>query len=256
MGKNTITILRGNDIPLIVTCAVRNDAGEVTPIDLQSATVEVAVSSPRMGERALSYDVVDDNKLQILCSAEVFASAGVYALEVRINNAGANIRFAYKSAVRVVEYAEELENCDTYSVAYLPEQTACGASIIIAQAVGVSVDVNTGGGGGGVTPAQLAEVVNALNTFKAEQSEKNTTYEDAIATNKQKSESNASDIATLKTDNAANKGKIAALEATTASHTSAINTLNGNVANHTSAINTINNTLAGIDTALNNILGV
>lgn len=165
----------------------------------------------------------------------------MYALEVRINNAGANIRFAYKSAVRVVEYAEELENCDTYSVAYLPEQTACGTSIIIAQAVGVSVDVNTGGGGGGVTPAQLAEVANALNAFKVEQTEKNTTYEDAIATNKQKTESNASEIANLKT--------------TTASHTTAINTLGGNVANNTLAINTISNTLAGIDTALDKILG-
>lgn len=219
-NRNAITILRGNDIPLIVACAVRDDAGEVTPIDLQSATVKVAVSSPQMGERALNFDVVDENKLQILCSAEVFASAGVYALEIKINNAGANIRFAYKSAVRVVEYAEELENCDTYSVAYLGEQTACGASIIIAQAVGVSADVNAGGGGGGVTPAQLAEVVNALNTFKAEQSEIN---------------------ATLKTDNTANKSKISALETTTTKHTT--------------AINTINNTLAGIDTALDKILG-
>ena len=216
MGKNTITILRGNDIPLIVACAVRNDAGEVTPINLQEAIVRVSVSSARMGERELSFDVVDENKLQILCSAEAFASVGVYSLEIKINNAGANIRFAYKSAVRVVEYAEELENCDTYSVAYIDEQTACGASIMIAQAVGVPVDVNTGGGstGGGVTPAQLAEVVSVLNAFKSEQNGKNTTYE--------------SEIATLKTT----------------------------TANHTSAINTINNTLAGLDSALANILGV
>lgn len=240
MGKNTITILRGNDIPLIVACAVRDDAGEVTPINLEEAVVSVSVSSARMGERALSYDVVDENKLQILCSAEVFASVGVYALEIKINNAGANIRFAYKSAVRVVEYAEELENCDTYSVAYLPEQTACGASIIIAQAVGVSVDVNSGGGGGGVTPAQLAEVVNALNAFKIEQTEKNTTYENAIATNKQKSESNASEIATLKTDNATNKGKISTLETTTASHSSAINTINNILGNINTDIPLIN----------------
>lgn len=137
--QEPIRILQGNNITLCASLYERNEFGELAPLPLGALTIDASVYNARRGEQQLSYKIVGENTLAINCDTDTFSDIGVYALDIRAVNpdSGQKIRFAYKSIVQIVEYAEDLQSgydCHTdkqqgYTVVNIPPQVACGGVV-------------------------------------------------------------------------------------------------------------------------------
>lgn len=140
--QEPIRILQGNNITLCASLYERNEFGELAPLPLGALTIDASVYNARRGEQQLSYKIVGENTLAINCDTDTFSDIGVYAIDIKaVNpNSGQKIRFAYKSIVQIVEYAEDLQsgyNCHTdkqgYTVVNIPPQVACGGVVNFSQ---------------------------------------------------------------------------------------------------------------------------
>lgn len=138
MSKQTIKLLRGNNVTLLAACYERNETGEVVPMILDEFNIKVEVSQLLGEPKQLLYEVIDSNIISINCGVDSFDISGMYALEIVMNNSsGRNVRFAFKTAVYVVDYAEEL-GCDLEAgcnIVNLPPQVACNGRVVFSMYV-------------------------------------------------------------------------------------------------------------------------
>lgn len=187
MNTNQIQLVRGNSIEVLASCYIK-DGDELTPIDFAGKAVSVSVNSDRYGEKALPYEIVEAGMLKISLTTEACATVGFYSMDISIKGDG-TIRFASRSAVRVVEYIEDIDrgaNCQEaeYSTVQLSPQIACGGALVLS--TNVAPQINAKGGDSGIS-----EVVAGLQNIVTD-----------------------------------HEARIKALESTTANHTTAINTIN------------------------------
>ncbi len=153
--------MRGNNITLCSSLYERNELGELSPLPLAELDTRVTVYSGKRGTQEVPFKVGGANTIALNCSTDIFSVADVYNLEIVAHNvdSGQRIRFAYKSAVQVVEYADDLYggcDCHTdnqgYTVVNIPPQIACGGYVKFSQYVAP---------GGIVTELELAPRVEA-----------------------------------------------------------------------------------------------
>lgn len=166
MGKNTITILRGNDVTLLAALYDRNNLGELVPLPLADMDLNVSVYSPRQGVQTLHYDLASGVTLMLRCDADTFDEVGVYSLEIKATSEARNIRFAVQTAIKVVHYVEDVHpdgGCEKpYSVMSISPQIACGAHVRFAQFVGQA------SAGGDASSEEIAALIEKVADFERE----------------------------------------------------------------------------------------
>lgn len=156
-----IKLLRGNNVTLCSSLYERNELGELSPLPLAELDTRVTVYSGKRGTQEVPFKVVGANTIALNCSTDIFSVADVYNLEIVAHNveSGQHIRFAYRTAVQVVEYADDLyggcecgDDSQGYTVINIPPQIACGGYVKFSQYVAP---------GGIVTELELAPRVEA-----------------------------------------------------------------------------------------------
>lgn len=166
--QEPIKILRGNDVTLLAALYDRNNLGELVALPLADMDLNVSVYSPRQGVQTLHYDLASDVTLMLRCDAGTFDEVGVYSLEIKATSEARNVRFAVQTAIKVVNYVEEVHpdgGCeDPYSVVNIPPQVACGAHVRFAQFAGQA----SAGGGGGASSEEIAALAEKVADFERE----------------------------------------------------------------------------------------
>lgn len=166
--QEPIKILRGNDVTLLAALYDRNNLGELVALPLADMELNVSVYSPRQGVQTLHYDLASDVTLMLRCDAGTFDEVGVYSLEIKATSEARNIRFAVQTAIKVVNYVEEVHpdgGCEEpYSVVNIPPQVACGAHVRFAQFAGQA----SAGGGGGASSEEIAALAEKVADFERE----------------------------------------------------------------------------------------
>lgn len=278
--QEPIKILRGNDVTLLAALYDRNNLGELVALPLADMELNVSVYSPRQGVQTLHYDLASGVTLLLRCDAGTFDEVGVYSLEIKATSEARNVRFAVQTAIKVVNYVEEVHpdgGCEEpYSVVNIPPQVACGAHVRFAQFAGQG----SAGGGGGASSEEIAALAEKVADFEKELN----IIEYFVEAQEKTNETTAQELANIgqrltSTEGkaAANEGKITTLEGGFESYKQEVDNkfiafatelspvLNqihewlGNLTNTQNqqgiAIEGINTQLQGIDAALTNILG-
>lgn len=167
--QEPIRILRGNDITLLASLYTRNEVGELNALPLAEMDISVNVNSARRGVQLLKFEVVGTTTLMLFCKADVLNEVGAYSLEIKAENDGQNIRFAQKTAINVVEYAEDVHqegDCGhPYSVVEIPPQIGCNSCIKFAHFVG---QTPSAGGGSGASSEEIAALAEKVADFERE----------------------------------------------------------------------------------------
>lgn len=166
--QEPIKILRGNDVTLLAALYDRNNLGELVALPLADMELNVSVYSPRQGVQSLHYDIASGVTLLLRCDAGTFDEVGVYSLEIKATSEARNIRFAVQTAIKVVNYVEEVHpdgGCEEpYSVVNIPPQVACGAHVRFAQFAGQA----SAGGGSGASSEEIAALAEKVADFERE----------------------------------------------------------------------------------------
>lgn len=162
MNTNQIQLVRGNSIEVLASCYIK-DGDKLTPIDFTGKVIAVSVNSDRYGEKALPFEIVEAGMLKISLTTEAFATVGFYSMDISIKGDGA-IRFASRSAVRVVEYIEDIDrgaNCEDaeYSTVQLSPQVACGGALVLSTNVAPQTSAKGGDTGSSAAVEELQRVV-------------------------------------------------------------------------------------------------
>lgn len=167
MNTNQIQLVRGNSIEVLASCYIK-DGDELTPIDFAGKVVSVSVNSDRYGEKALPFEIAEAGMLKISLTTEAFATVGFYSMDISIKGDG-TIRFASKSAVRVVEYIEDINRGANsqeaeYSTVQLSPQVACGGAMVLSTNVSPMPGARGGDSGSSEAVVELQRVVTDHET--------------------------------------------------------------------------------------------